>query len=430
MSGPALERIIGVRALALMIVSVTVGAGIFGLPALAAHELGAAAVLAYVVCAIVMGLVGLCLAEAGSRVPGTGGLYAYATASFGPFAGAFVGMLLVTANGAFANAAVAALFADTVGQLIPAFTATLPRVVLILAVYASAAWINVRGARGGVMVAQVVTVIKLLPLVALVVAGAFFVHPEHLRWSTVPAPGAIARTSVLLIFAFVGIEGGLSASGEVRNPSRTIPRAILFGLGGVTILYMGLQFVAQGVLGPTLANGTTSPLADTAKMAFGPVGGTLILVATALSTLGFIPADILAQPRALLALGRDGFLPTAFGRIDPTHRTPATAILSYTLLAAVLALTGTFSALAVVSASGTLAMYLICALGVLRLRKRGIVGEGSPFIVPGGVLVPLLTAAGILWLLASLTRGELLAIGAVVAVCAIPWLIRRQRLGS
>ena len=113
MSGAVLQRIVGVRALALMIVSVTVGAGIFGMPALAARDLGAAAILAYIVCAIIMGLVALCFAEAGSRVSGTGGLYAYATASFGPLAGGMVGMLLFTANGAFANAAVAALFANT-----------------------------------------------------------------------------------------------------------------------------------------------------------------------------------------------------------------------------------------------------------------------------------------------------------------------------
>src|SRR5437868_12930392 len=101
MSGPSLQRIVGVRALALMIATLTVGAGIFGMPAIAAHDLGAAAILAYIACAILMGLVGLCFAEAGSRVSGTGGLYAYATESFGPFAGGMVGMLLFSAGGAF-----------------------------------------------------------------------------------------------------------------------------------------------------------------------------------------------------------------------------------------------------------------------------------------------------------------------------------------
>ena len=142
-----LPRIVGVRALALMMVNIIVGAGIFGMPAFAARDLGAAAVLAYLVCAVLIGLVGLCLAEAGSRVPGTGGLYAYAMASFGPFAGGLVGMLMFTANGAFANAAVAALFADTIGNLSPWFSAPVARACLILGVYGGCTWINVHGAR-------------------------------------------------------------------------------------------------------------------------------------------------------------------------------------------------------------------------------------------------------------------------------------------
>src|SRR5450631_4124264 len=100
-------------------VNMIVGAGIFGLPALAARDLGTGAVFAYGVCVVLVGLVGLCLAEAGSRVSDAGGVYGYATASFGPFAGAVTGHLLWFANGALGNAAVAALLADTLGALVP-----------------------------------------------------------------------------------------------------------------------------------------------------------------------------------------------------------------------------------------------------------------------------------------------------------------------
>ena len=425
----ALPRIVGVRALALMIVNVTVGAGIFGMPALAAHDLGAAAVLAYLICAMLIGLVGLCLAEAGSRVPGTGGLYAYATASFGPFAGGLVGMLLFTANGAFSNAAVAALFADTIANLSPWFAAPVARASLVLGVYATCAWINVHGVRGGVSAALITAVLKLVPLVTLVVAGVFFIHPANLQWSSAPSVSAVARTSTLLIFAFMGIEGGLSLSGEVSSPSRTVPRAILFGMSGVVALYLGVQLVAQGVLGNALASNTTAPLSETARVAFGGMGGTLILVATALSTLGFLAADSLSTPRVLLALGDDGFLPPAVGRIDPVRGTPAIAILCYMGLSATLALSGTFSALALLSASGTLAIYLICCLGVLRLRARGIQQEEPPFVVPGGPASPLLASLGMVALMASLAAKELFALGVVAMICVIPYFIRQRRLG-
>jgi amino acid transporter len=428
MSGVVLQRIVGVRALALMIVSVTVGAGIFGMPALAARDLGAAAILAYIVCAIIMGLVALCFAEAGSRVSGTGGLYAYATAAFGPLAGGMVGMLLFTANGAFANAAVAALFANTMALLVPWFAAPMARAGLIVGMYAAFAWLNVRGARGGVTAAQVTTVVKLMPLVLLVVAGAFFIHPEHLRWTVAPTLTTLGRASTVLIFAFIGLEGGLSISGEVSNPARTVPRAILFGMSSVVALYIGVQLVAQGVLGEMLRGASTAPLADTAQVAFGNMGGALVLVATVLSTLGFMAADTLATPRVLLALGTDGFLPKVVGEIDPVRKTPMIAIVCYVGLALVLALSGGFAVLALVSAAGTLVMYLICCLGVLRLRAKKVSGSDTPFVTPGGPAIPLLASLGIVALLVSLERKELLALGGVLVVCAIPYWFRRLKL--
>lgn len=428
MSGPRLERVIGVRALALMIVSVTVGAGIFGLPALAAHDLGAAAVVAYLVCAVVMGLVGLSLAEAGSRVPSTGGLYAVADAAFGPFAGAFVGMLLFTANGAFADAAVGALFADTMAQIFPALGDPIPRVVLLLAVYAAAASLNVRGVRAGVAAVQVSTVIKLLPLIAIAVVGVFFIVPHNLEWTQVPTASAVARTSVLLIFAFFGVEGAMNVTGEVVRPSRTIPRGTFFGIGGITVLYLALQLVSQGVLGEGLATSTGSPLAEAAQVIFGGIGGLLVLVAIALSTSAFLFADVLSQPRVIVALGEDGLLPAAVARIDRVRRTPAVAIVLYAVLSVGLAISGTFSALVMVSAGGTLTTYLICALGVIRLRQKGVRAEDPPFVLPGGPTIPILASIAIVALLASLTRDELLAIGAVGLICAIPYFIRKRSL--
>jgi amino acid transporter len=425
MTGVVLHRIVGVRALALMIVSVTVGAGIFGMPALAARDLGSAAILAYIVCAVIIGLVALCFAEAGSRVAGTGGLYAYATAAFGPLAGGMVGMLLFTANGAFANAAVAALFANTMAVLVPWFAGPIARAALIVGMYGAFAWLNVRGARGGVAAAQVTTVVKLMPLVLLVVAGFFFIHPENLHWTVTPTFTTVGRASTVLIFAFIGLEGGLSISGEVSNPARTVPRAILFGLLSVVALYIGVQVVAQGVLGEMLRGASTSPLADTAQVAFGTMGGTLVLSATVLSVLGFMAADTLATPRVLLALGTDGFLPKVIGEIDPLRQTPMIAIVCYVGLALVLALSGGFGALALVAASGTLVMYLICCLGVLRLRAKGVSGAETPFVVPGGPAIPLLASLGILALLVSLERNELFALGAVLVVCAVPYWIRR-----
>jgi basic amino acid/polyamine antiporter, APA family len=418
MTNAQLQRIIGVRALALGMVNVTVGAGIFGLPAYAAHDLGAGAVFAYLACMVLAALVGLCLAEAGSRVSRAGGLYAYAAESHGPFVGAVTGQMLWFANGAVSNAAVATLFADTLGLVAPALAAPVARVAMLLAYYAVLVLINVRGARYGVRFSQLTTVIKLTPLVALVVLGMSHVHAANLHIAGLPTAGALGRTSVLLFFAFLGFESGLSTSGEVEAPARTVPRALLLALTLIATLYLGLQLVAQGVLGPALATAGDAPLGATALAAFGPIGGTGIVVATLLSTSGTLASDTLNTPRVIHALGRDGMLPRALGLVHARYRTPSVAIVAYAVVCAALALSGTFRALATLAASGTLCLYLVCCTGVLRLRRRGVQGDKPPFVVPGGPVVPVLATAAILAMLAGLQGRDFLALGALLGVAA------------
>jgi basic amino acid/polyamine antiporter, APA family len=415
-----------VRALALTMVNLAVGAGIFGLPALAARELGAGAVLAYVVCAVLVGLVGLCLAEVGSRVSDAGGLYGYARASYGGFAGTVTGHLLWFANGAVGNAAVAVLLVDTLGVLVPWLAGPVPRAAVLLAYYASLAAINVRGTRQGAGLSQLTTVLKLVPLVTLVVVGLPFVHRANLHLGALPSAGGLGRTSALLFFAFMGFESGLGASGEVTAPARTVPRALLFALTLIAALYLGLQVVAQGVLGPALADAGDAPLGATAVAVFGAVGGTVMLIATVLATAGGVAADTLATPRVLYALGRDGALPKALGRVDGARATPAVAIVVYAVVCAVLALSGTFRALATLSASGTLCSYLVCCTGLLRLRARGVRSDREPFVVPGGPVVPILATVTVLAVLAGLARRDFIALGALLGVAMVAALLRRK----
>ncbi len=407
-------------------VNLAVGAGIFGLPALAAHELGVGAVFAYLVCMVLVGLVGLCLAEVGSRVSDAGGVYGYARASFGPFAGTVTGHLLWFANGAVGNAAVAALLADTLGVLVPWLAAPLPRSTVLLGYYAVLATINVRGTRQGALFSQLTTVIKLVPLVGLVIAGLPYVHRANLHLGEAPSLGALGRTAVLLFFAFMGWESGLGTSGEVAAPARTVPRAILVALTLIAGLYLGLQIVAQGVLGPALATAGDAPLGATARAAFGAVGGTIMLVAALLSTAGAIAADALATPRVMHALGRDGALPNALGRVDGAHATPAVAIVAYAVVCAVLALSGTFRVLATLSASGTLCIYLVCCTGLLRLRARGVRVEREPFVVPGGPVVPILAAITVVGVLVGLERRDFIMLGGMLGLSMTLALFRRK----
>src|SRR5258707_8895925 len=155
--------------------------------------------------------------------------------------------------------------------------------------------VNIRGTRSGARLSVAMALIKLTPLALLVVAGLFAIHGPNLHWTRTPPAGLIGQGAVLLFFAFMGIEGGLSTSGEVLNPARTVPRAIAMTLTLVAALYIGLQFVAQGVLGADLAVAKT-PLVATATAVFGPSGTGFLVAATILSAGWFFDGGEVGQP--------------------------------------------------------------------------------------------------------------------------------------
>lgn len=428
MTAPSLLRGIGTIAFAFTIINTIVGSGIFGLPAAAAGIMGPAAVLGYVGCSILVGLVALCFAESGSRLPETGGTYAWSRAAFGPAVGSSVGYLMAFANLVGSNAAVGALLLASLRLALPQ-SAILP-VALVILLYLVMAVTNIRGVSIGARVSAITVVVKLVPLLILVAAGLTAIKPSNLAWTEAPSIGTLGQGMVLLFFAFMGAEGPLSASGEVRDARRTIPRALALAVLGTGTLYFLVQLVAQGVLGPVLPQATDAPLAEAAAVIFGPPGRTFLLWAAVLSTAGYITADVLSGPRMLFALSRDGLLPSVLGRVHPTFRTPDVAIAVYVVFCASLALSGTFRQLAVFASAGTLGVYLISALGVLQLRRKGLGEAENPFVVPGGPVVPLLSALIVVGLLSSLTLKELLATLALAVVGFIPGLIRARSVAG
>ena len=408
-----LARVIGVWGLAAGIVNVTVGGGIFRLPAGVAAAVGPAAPLAYLACTLAMGLIVLCFAEAGSRVSMTGGPYAYIETAFGPFVGFVSGVLLWVCI-TLALSAVTTFFGDSLLALVPGLGATGRRValVVVLAVLAAA---NMRGVGGVTRFNALATVAKLLPLVLLVFAGLIAMNWSNLAWHGVPSAGSVSRASVLLIFAFLGIESALVPSGEVQDPARTVPRAIFLAMAAVAVLYLTIQLVAQGLLGDTLANDPT-PLASAAAVALGPAGRTLILVGSSLSMFAYVSGMMLNVPRMLFAFARDGFLPAALARVHPAWRTPYVAIAAQAVIVAAVALFAKFEVLAVAANATGLAVYAVCCLAAGELRRRDVRAGGVPFVVPGGAIVPWLAVAVIGWMLWGLRREEWYAAGLVILV--------------
>ena len=422
-----LVRGLGTRQLAASIFNYTVGSGIFALPAFAVAQLGTGAPFAYLTCAVVIGLVVLCFAEAGSRVSLTGGPYAYVEVALGPFIGFIAGALLLV-TGLAAGAAVATIFVGSAMKLVsgaPSWLAPLliTFVILLLVV------INIRGVRSGARMIEAITIAKLIPLVAFVAIGVFFIEPANLRIDHMPELSTVLGTAGIVIFAFSGVESALTPSGEVRSPSRTVPRAAFLALGAATVLYLAIQWVALGVMGLSLASEKIAPLGEAASVFAGPAGRTVMIVGATISTFGYLSSNVLSIPRCLFAFGRDGFIPRIFSSVHPSTHTPHVAIAVYGVALVGLALSGTFEQLAVLSNLAALVLYFLCAIAVWVLRKRGIRGEGEPFLLPGGPLIPIATALAIVWLFYStVTLREIIALGIVVLIALALYVVRFLRL--
>jgi basic amino acid/polyamine antiporter, APA family len=423
-----LARVIGTWGLAAGIVNVTIGGGIFRLPAGVAAAVGPAAPLAYLACTVAMGLIVLCFADAGSRVSMTGGPYAYVETAFGPLVG-FVAGALLWVGITLALSAVSTFFADSLLALVPSLGATGRRVALVV-VLALLGAVNARGVAGVTRFNTIATAAKLLPLLLLVVVGLLGVKQSNLQWSGLPSAASVSRASVLLVFAFLGVESALVPSGEIENPARTVPRAIFLAMAVVAVLYVSIQLVAQGVLGNALP-GDPTPLATAAGIVMGPAGRTMILVGSAVSMFAYVSGMTLAVPRMLFAFGRDGFLPAALARVHPTWRTPWVAIAAQTVVVAALALFANFEVLAVAANVTVLIVYGACCVAAAELQRRDVRAGGIPFEVRGGRVAPWLALAVICWLLWGLHAEEWRAAGLVIGAAVIVYLVtlpsRRER---
>jgi basic amino acid/polyamine antiporter, APA family len=425
-----LVRGIGTWSLGANIMNLVVGAGIFVLPGIVAAQLGSAAIIAYLACAIIVGLVFLCYAEVGARVSRSGGSYAYIEEAFGPFAGFVASTLLWLGWSVLSDAALAVALTDAIAAQFPALSSGAPRAAFLIALFGFLALVNIVGLKSGVRLVLITTIAKLAPLLLLVVVGLFAIDLEHLSIGQWPSVHNFGAAALILFFAFAGAETALNSSGEIRDPARTVPRGLLLGMGAIFVLYVALQTVAQGTLGADLASNTEAPLSAVATRVLGGWGGQLLLLAMIVSIFGALSGDVLNTPRVIFSAARDGLLPGLFSRVHPRYQTPHLAILFYAAAGCAFALTGSFKQLAVVASGAILLIYLGVSLSVLVLRRRNPAVVKGQFRIPAGPLVPLLSAVVIVWLLFQMTASEATATAALLGATIVIYLIRMAILRS
>ncbi len=421
-----LKREIGVRSLTLAIINITIGTGIFVIPALVAENLGATAMVTYFVCGALIFLIALCFAELGSKITTSGGAYTYIETAFGPYAGFIANNIYWFGACVLGDAAIANALADTMKFFFPQLNNEWLRILFFAVVFGSLALLNIRSVKHGVRFVEFTALGKLLPLLLLVVIGAGSVSSQNLTWVIAPTIENIGAASLLLFFAFMGFETPLSNGGEMKNASRTVPLGIFLGISSILILYLGIQIVTQGVLGNTLALHKDAPLAAVAGIIFGKAGIVFIILATIISMLGALGGEILSIPRILYAGARDGLMPKALAKIHPRFFTPYVSVIFYASLGFFFAAIGGFKQLAIIASASVLLIYLGAVLSMLKLRNGNSSSTPKTYRVPGGIIIPIIAIGAILWLLNSLTKQEIYGILIFTGIFSILYFIRNN----
>lgn len=420
-----LKREIGVRALSLAIVNMIVGTGIFVIPAIIAQDLGAAAIIAYLVCGGLVFLIALCFAEVGSKVTESGGTYAYIEAAFGSYAGFLANNIFVFASCIVSDAAIANALADTLKFFFPSLDFPFFRIIFFIIVFAGLAILNIRSVKYGVRFVELAAFLKIIPLIILILISLGSVNMANLHWTFTPGIKEIGASSLLLFFAFLGVETPVTNGGEIKNPRRTVPMGIFLGISFVLILYISIQLITQGVLGQDILLHKDSPLAAVAGIVFGKMGITLMIVVTAISMIGGLGGEVLSIPRILYAGARKGIMIKAFAKVHPRFFTPHIAIAAYCLMGLVLSIAGGFKQLAIISSAATLLIYLGVVSATLKLRRNKNASAEKTFTIPGGPLIPILALGTIVWLLSHITGEELTGIVIFIFIFSVIYFLNR-----
>jgi amino acid transporter len=291
----------------------------------------------------------------------------------------------------------------------------------IIVALGTIAFVNIGGASRGTRLVEGAIVVKLIPIGIFLIAGAGALHgsnfaqPEHL------SSGGIGRALILAVGSLTGMEIALGVSGEVSHPARAVPRALAMSLIPVTLLYIAIQIIGQGVLGPGLAHSRT-PLAD-AMAAVHPALRWLILAGSAVAMFGTVGSDLMSTPRMLFALARDGMMVRALGRVNTRTHAPQIAILCYAGLAMLLALTGGFAELYVLSTLAAAVLYMLGSVAAWKLARRGVAQAGPPLkfrYLTSAMVVALVSMTG---MIALGSRAEILGVIGLVAVSALLYFV-------
>jgi amino acid transporter len=418
-----LNRSIGKWAMVLLFINGVIGAGIFGLPAKAFKEAGVYSIIALLVCAMAVFIIILCFAEVSSRFEKTGGPYLYARSSLGPLPGFLTGWLLLLTR-FITYAALINLLVTYLSVFSGWFTYPSSRIIMIILLTLFLAYVNHIGVRNTTRVNNFLTFAKLLPLLLFIIIGFFFLKPGNFEIKYTPDFSSFSSTVLLLVFAFGGFESVLVNSGEVKNPQKNLPFALLLAALIIAAIYMLIQIVSIGTL-PALAS-SEKPLAEAAGLFMGKPGATIIAIGALFSVTGTLNAIMLVGSRLPFAFSEEKQFPGIFSFVHPKYKTPTWSLLLFTAITVIISINYSFLSAASISAITRVMIYGIVCFSLIMLRKKNREQTGFYKIKSGR----LIAAVGVLitgWLLTNARLNELRDISIAIGVGLIIYLLVEWR---
>lgn len=433
-SNKNLKQDLGLLSAMALVVGMVIGSGIFMKPGivLAAAGDSTMGLIAWALGGMIALAAGLTVAELGAQIPKTGGVYVYLTEVYGQLWGYLFGWVQTVIYGPATIGALGLYFGSLV---LPFFN--LPeelKLPIAIATVIFMAGLNCLGAKYGGFIQTAATIGKLIPILIIAVFGLWKGNGQILAMTSGGSASAGMGAAILAtLWAYDGWVGVSFVAGEMKNPSRQLPQAIVIGLGIVILAYLSINFALLHVLPASeivklgkLAAGTT------ANLLFGEIGGKLINIGILVSIFGALNGYILTNSRVPYAMALRGQLPGAkfLAQIHPSFSTPVNAMILQVVLAILLMIWWDPDSLTDMAMFVIWAFYITAFIAVFILRRRCPNGE-RPYSVPGYPIIPVIAIIGALYIIIStmITKptDSLYAIGTTLVGLPVYFMLRRPQ---
>jgi len=412
-----LKRELGFFDLTAIIIGSIVGADIYIASSLSAGLLGPFSMIAWAVAGVFATVIALVFAYCSYYVPRVGGPFAFVSRAFDDFWGFITGWSLWIAE-MMALAVFAIMFVNYLQYFVALDFAAQVAVKFLFML--ALTMVNVVGVRAAGKLNDALTLLKLLPLLLLVVAGlAFFaLNPAVPAANYTPlAPlgfGGFGAAVVLIFWAYVGFELGTLPASEVRNPKKTIPKAIITGMAVVALFYLATNFVVYGTVGWTDLAATSTPLILSATALMGMAGAVIISVGALISVSGSDEAGVLGTARLSYAMAIDGLFPKIFAKVHPKYGTPYMALVIQGAIGFGLSIYSGVAGLISFSVFNLAFSFLLTCVALLVIKK------GTVHKLHGQSILPWAGIAICLYLLYSTSAFDKLVGSALIIAVGIP----------